>query len=284
MDAKPLVFEIAMQSFQSDVVERSREVPVVVLFWTDQVPPAAEMKTLLEGLVPQYGGKVAVALSDVARDQVLAQQLRVQGIPSLRVVVDGALADQLDGPQDEATVREMLDRLTMTSGDMLKDQLDHFLEVGDWDSALGVLQRAIDEEPNNPAFKVEWADLLVRKGDLDGARTVLGTVPEDAPERVRPETRLELVEEAAAMGGLDAALADLEAAEDNLELRYQAVVLLAAAGRYEEALENAMFILQNDREFRDDIGRATMVRIFNVLGTGSDLATSFRRRMFNYMH
>jgi putative thioredoxin len=81
MDAKPVVFEVEIPSFQSDVVERSKEVPVVLLFWTDQVAPAADIKRHLETLASQYQGKFALALNDVAKDPQLAQQLRVQGIP-----------------------------------------------------------------------------------------------------------------------------------------------------------------------------------------------------------
>ena len=55
-------------------------------------------------------------------------------------------------------------------------------------------------------------------------------------------------------------------------------------GHYQAALELAMMILRTDREFRDDVGRTTMIRIFAVLGKGSDLASRYRRQMFNYMH
>jgi len=248
------------------------------------VPPAADMKRTLENLAAQYHGKFALALSDVARDQTLAQQLRVQGIPSIRVIVDGQIADQMEGPQGEGVLREMLDRLTMSSGDLLKDQLDHFIASGDWDGALAILQRAIEAEPNNPAFKIEWADLLVLKGDVDGARTVLATIPESVEGRERPALRLELSEEAAGMAGIEDAQSRIAADEKDLEARYEAAVQLAVARRYEEALDHAMFILQTDREFREDIGRTTMIRIFTLLGAGSDLAKSYRRRMFAFMH
>ena len=284
VDANPTVFEIDPNTFQTDVVERSKQVPVILLFWTDQVAPAADTKRVLETLVAQYQGKFALGLSDVAKDQALAQQLRVQGIPSIRVVADGQITEQMEGPQGEAALRELVDKLTMSGSDLLRDQLAVHIASGDWDNALASLQQAINEEPNNAGYKVEWADLLVRKGDLDGARTVVATIPEETPERERPVTRLEIAEEAAGMGNLDDLQVELDADPSDLDLRYRASILCAAGGQYEEALEHAMFILQTDREFQDDIGRATMVRIMSLLGKDADIAKQYRRRMFNFMH
>jgi len=284
VDANPTVFEIDPNTFQTDVVERSKQVPVILLFWTDQVAPAADTKRVLETLVAQYQGKFALGLSDVAKDQALAQQLRVQGIPSIRVVADGQITEQMEGPQGEAALRELVDKLTMSGSDLLRDQLAVHIASGDWDNALAILQQAINEEPNNAGYKVEWADLLVRKGDLDGARTVVATIPEETPERERPVTRLEIAEEAAGMGNLEDVQVELDADPSDLDLRYRASILCAAGGQYEEALEHAMFILQTDREFQDDIGRATMVRIMSLLGKDADIAKQYRRRMFNFMH
>ena len=284
VDANPTVFEIDPNTFQTDVVERSKQVPVILLFWTDQVAPAADTKRVLETLVAQYQGKFALGLSDVAKDQALAQQLRVQGIPSIRVVADGQITEQMEGPQGEAALRELVEKLPMSGSDLLRDQRAVHLASEDWDNALAILQQAIDEEPNNAGYKVEWADLLVRKGDLDGARTVVATIPEETPDRERPVTRLEIAEEAAGMGNREDVQVELDADPSDLDLRYRASILCAAGGQYEEALEHAMFILQTDREFQDDIGRATMVRIMSLLGKDADIAKRYRRRMFNFMH
>ena len=279
----PAIIEVDLNTFP-ELVERSRQVPVVVLFWTDQVPPAAETKAAFERLAQQYQGKFVLALSDVAKDQTLAQQMRVQGIPSIRAVKDGQLAEQMDGPQGENALRQLIDRLTQSPADALKGQLEHYLELEDFDGALAVLKEAIAAEPNNAGFKVEWADLLLVKGDVDGGRTVLNTIPEDTDDRERPATRLEMLEEAAGIGELDDALNDVSANNADLDARYRASVLLTRERRYEEALDQAMEILRQDREFREDAGRLTMIRIMALMGKGSEVAKRYRRRMFNTLH
>lgn len=280
----PSVFDIDLATFQADVIERSRQVPVVILFWTDQVAPAVETKAALERLAAQYQGKVAVALSDIAKDQALAQQLRVQAIPSIRVIRDGQLAEQLDGPQGEAVLRRMIDTMTQSPAEALKGQLAEYLAAEDFKSALALLRQAIEAEPGNAAFKVEWADVLLLQGDVKGARTVLPTIPEDTPERERPATRLALLEEAAEHGKLKVALAAAEADDGDLDAHYRAAILLAAARRYADGLEHAMAILRQDRSYREELGRLTMIRIMALMPKGSDVAKQYRRRMFNFLH
>ena len=276
--------QITPDNFQTEVIEASNQVPVIVLFWADQVQPSLQTRQQLEGLIAQYDGKLKLALSDVAQDQTLAQHLRVQGLPSIRIVHQGKIVEQLDGPQDEVALKAVLDALSQSPADMLKEQLDQVIASGDWDTAIQILQQAVNEEPTNMGFRVEMADVLVKKGDLEDARTVLASIPEDTPERDRPQNRLEFMEEAEGFESLDE-LATLVAGDaDNLEYKYRLAVRQLVAGEAEAGLETALDILRADREFREDIGRLTMVRAFAMLGKGHPLASKYRRKMFNYMH
>ena len=277
-------FNVTPDSFQAEVVERSASVPVVLLFWAEQSAPAAEAKRQLEQLVGQYGGKVLLGLVDVAADPTLAQHLRVQALPSLRVIDKGQIAHQVEGPQPEQALRSLFDQLTLSAADVIKAQLGQYLEQKDFTSALGFLKQAIAEEPNNASFRVELADVLVRQGELDEARKALETVAADAPERDRPETRLALADEAASLPPRDQLLGKLADAPEDVQALHQLAVVEAAAGNFEAALESALKVLQTDRAYRDDIGRLTMIRIFTVLGKGNELANAYRRRMFNFMH
>jgi len=284
MNDQAPIFNVTPDSFQTEVIERSQQMPVVLLFWADQVAPSAEAKSQLEALVVQYQGKVLLGLVDVAGDQTLAQHLRVQGLPSIRVIVGGQLVDQIDGPQQDTALRELLDGLTASSSELLRDQLQVYIDTGEYTSALAVLQEAIAEEPQNQAFRVELADVLVMQNELDEARKVLVTIPADTSDVERPRTRIELVDEAAGMAALAELSDQYERDPDNLEIRYQLAVVGAVDKSYEFALEHCLGILQTDREYRDDIGRTTMIRIFSVMGKGSELATRYRRRMFALMH
>ena len=284
MELASHTINITAQNFQSDVVVKSKDVPVVILLWAEQIEPAATMKSLCERLVESYQGKLLLALSDVAEEPVIAQQLQVQNLPSIRVIKDGKLVEQMDGPQGEKVIRTLFDKLTLSSSEALQQDLEEVIAREDWSTATQILQEAINSEPNNPSFKVEAADVLVLQGDLEGARTMLSAISEDVIERQRPQNRLEFAEEASSLGSLadtqNAVLKD----EGNLDLRYALAILHVQARNYEAALEQTLFILQADRSFKEDLGRKTMVRILNLLGKSNPLAQQYRRRMFAYMH
>ena len=280
----PTSVNVTVETFQTDVVDRSQSMPVVVLFWAEQVPPSVQTKNQLEQMLDQYAGKFALALSDVAIDQNLAQRLQVPGLPCIRVVHKGQIVDQLDGPAEEQQLRTMLDQHTQSLDDAIAGDLQQVLERGDFATAVTLLQAAIEEEPNNQSLRVDLADVLVRKGDLDDARTVIASIKDDTADRQRPQTRLEFMEEAAGMPTLEDLQTAVAADDADLEAKYQLAVRQVAAEEYEQALLVCLDILRTDREFREDLGRLTMIRVFEVLGKGNELAGKYRRKMFNLMH
>ena len=282
MDAATIT--VTPDNFQTEVVERSNSLPILLLFWAEQAPPSVQARQQIEALIGPYQGKAALALCDVAEDQTLAQHMQVRGLPALRVVHQGKIVDQIDGPIDETQIRNLLETLTQSPADMIKEQLAQIISSGDLDSAVKLLQQAVNEEPANMPFRVELADVLLLKGDLEDARQVLASIPEDTAERDRPQQRLEFIEEAAGLPGIEEIQQQLNNDGDNLELLYQRCVVQIVQGDFQTALEDALAILCRDREFRDDIGRLTMIRIFALLGKGHELSGAYRRKMFNFMH
>ncbi len=257
---------------------------MVILLWAQQIEPSVEMKMLCERVVETYQGKLVLATSDVAAEPVIAQQLGVQNLPSIRVIKDGKLVEQLDGPQGEKVVRALFDKLTLSSSEALQQELQAVIDRGDWGQATAILQEAINAEPNNPLFKVEAADVMVLQGNLEAAQTMLANIGDDVVEKARPLTRLEFAQEASELGSLQDAENLVAVNANDLDARYALTVFQVLNRNYESALENALFILQKDRTFREDLGRKTMVRILNLLGKSNALSQQYRRRMFAYMH
>ena len=280
----PQSVQISPENFQSEVIERSQEVPVMVLFWAEQMAPSVQAKALAEQVIGGYAGKVVLALSDVGQDPMIAQQLRVQGLPSIRVIHEGKIADQIEGPFDEAQLRAMIDPLTQSVADLIKSQLQEGIATQGLATAAQMLQEVINEEPNNQILRVELADVLIRSDDLSNAETVLAGIPDTIEEKSRPQERLAFAQEAAGLASMTDLETRLSADPQNLELRYQLAVQQVVAGEFEPALEACLAILRADREFRDDLARLTMIRVFKVLGKGDPLASQYRRRLFNAMH
>ena len=279
-----IIENVTPDTFQAEVIEKSENLPIFVLFWAEQVEPSVQMRRLLSSLIQQYTGKAVLVLSDVSKDQTLAQTLRVQGLPSIRVVLKGKIVEQLDGPCEESQLRTILDQLTQSPADILKSQLSEYLVTKDWDSALSLIKQAIEQEPNNQGFRVEFADLLVRKGDLEEASKVLEAIAKDTEGVKRPATRLEIMQESAGMLKMEELEQTEITASNLLEINYCKAIWYVSREEYEKALDLCLEILRTDRKFRDDIGRRTMIRIFDLMDKGNELASAYRRKMFNLMH
>ena len=279
-----IIENVTPDTFQAEVIEKSENLPIFVLFWAEQVEPSVQMRRLLSSLIQQYTGKAVLVLSDVSKDQTLAQTLRVQGLPSIRVVLKGKIVEQLDGPCEESQLRTILDQLTQSPADILKSQLSEYLVTKDWDSALSLIKQAIEQEPNNQGFRVEFADLLVRKGDLEEASKVLEAIAKDTEGVKRPATRLEIMQERAGMLKMEELEQTEITASNILEINYCKAIWYVSREEYEQALDLCLEILRTDRKFRDDIGRRTMIRIFDLMDKGNEVASAYRRKMFNLMH
>ena len=284
MEKNKYIFEVLPETFQSDVVHRSGEVPVVLLCWAAQIQASVDTKQILEGLAAQFQGKFALALMDVATDPRMAQQLQIQGVPSIRVVVDGAIAGQLEGPQQEDSLRQLIDQFTMSTGEQLQDNLETILAAKDWDRALELIENSLQREPNNTVYLAEQADVLICKGDFATAQRVLDSIPEDKSERQRPQNRMELVQEVAGIRPVEELERQLQRDPQDLEATYEVALHYANDLRYEESLDRLLFILQYDRKFRDDIGRTSMIRVMSLMPRDSRVVQAYRRQMFSLMH
>lgn len=284
MENNEYIFEALTETFQSDVVNRSQEVPVLLLCWAMQIQSSVDTKHILERLATQFQGKFALALMDVAKDPRMAQQLQIQGLPSIRVIVDGSIAGQLDGPQEEASLRQLIEQFTMSTGERLQESLESVLAARNWDQALSIIEGSLNQEPNNPKYLAEQADVLICKGDYENAQRVLDSMPEDGTEKQRPQHRLELVQEVAGIRPVDELERQLQNTPEDLEAIYELALHHANDFRYEQALDKLLFILQQDRTFRDDIGRTTMIRVMSLMPRDSQVAQNYRREMFSLMH
>lgn len=277
-------FEVTRENFQPEVIEASQSLPILLVFFAPQVPVSVELAQSAKQLAEAYAGAFRLGLVDMSLDPGLGQAMRVQGLPSLRAVRDGNLAGGLDGPQPEAELRRLIESLTMSSSELLREQLAAYVEREDYASAINLVQQALKEEPNNKVFLVELADLLALDGKPMDAKQVLDRIPEDTEGRTRVAARLELMSRAATLEGLATLRAEYEQSREDSDCRYRLAVKLAAANRCEESLELGLALLISDRGYGDDAGRRLMLEVFELLGKGSALAQKFRRRMFNFLH
>jgi putative thioredoxin len=241
------VFDVDEQQFMDRVVERSREVPVVVDFWADWCGPCKALSPALEQAANSRAGKIELAKVDVDKNQMLAQSFGVRGIPAVKAFRDGRIVDEFTGAIPPAQVEKFFDRLVPSEADELASGEDE-----------ESLRRALELEPNHPDAAVALARLLVQRGDLDEAQGLLEPLGHDF-RAAGLQARIDLAREGRDPEGA------LEAWD---------------AGDYERALEllQEALISASDSNERDQL-RKVMVAIFTELGPDSELASRHRRRL-----
>ena len=122
------------------------------------------------------------------------------------------------------------------------------------------------------------------EGDIDQAQTMLRGLPDDAEGISKPRNRIAFIEEASSLSSVLELSQSVAGDVDNLRLRYELAVAQVADDQTDAALENLLVMLQKDRDFEDELARKTMIRIFELLGKGDEIATRYRRKMFTFLH
>jgi putative thioredoxin len=171
--------DVTDATFPTEVVERSKSVPVVVDLWAEWCGPCKQLGPILEKVIGETQGKVVLAKVDVDSNRQTADAFQVQGIPAVYALKDGRIVDGFVGAQPEAAVREFVDRLLPTEAE---DEQARLLDAGDEASLRAVLAA----DPGNEAAVVALAELLVGQGDptsTEEALALLERIPESADTR-----------------------------------------------------------------------------------------------------
>ena len=174
------------QSFRADVLEASKETPVIVDFWAPWCGPCKQLGPALEKAVTAAKGKVKLVKIDTDKHPTYASQLRVQSIPAVFAFVDGRPVDGFMGALPESQVKQFVDRLAKQGGgspiDQLLDMAKESLELGDLGGAAQAYAQVLQAEPENVKALGGLARLYQQSGELEHAREILSMAPEGAKD------------------------------------------------------------------------------------------------------
>ncbi|MDP3421038.1 MAG: co-chaperone YbbN, partial [Thiobacillus sp.] len=264
------------------VLDESKHRPVVVDFWAPWCGPCKSLKPILEKLAVEYGGRFLLAKINSDDNQELAARYDVRGIPSVKAFVNGEMVDAFSGALPEGEVRVFLDRLIPSPAEELRAQAADLRAAGDLSAALQALAEASKIDPNHVGVRLDAAELMMDLGEADEARRLIASVPDDADPRVAQlKARLQFM----GVAGEDVAAltAQVAANENDLAARLKLANLLVAAGQHEAGMDQLLEIIRRDRGFEDDIGRKTLLSVFDLLG-GGELVSRYRRQLSSLLY
>lgn len=280
-DESPWILDTTTEKFEADVIERSKEVPVVVDFWAPWCEPCRLLAPLLESRAQQSAGKFILVKVNIEEAQELAAAVGVQSIPFVVAFHEGQAVNQFMGILSEEQLDEWFGTFIPSAAQELVAEAES-IEPNDAKAAAAKYQEALQLEPNDASIKIHLARCLVSQGQNDESRQIITELETRGflePEAERIKSQLELQAAAAESGGVTAARSASEANPDDLSLQLKLADALAVSGQNEEAMEICLQIIQTDKSGVGVEAKETMVKMFDVLGNESELVSTYRRKL-----
>jgi len=282
-----LIKESDTQGFMADVIEASQSVPVIVDFWAPWCEPCKTLGPLLEKLVMRAGGLVKMVKINVDENQALAQQLRVQSIPTVYAFKDGQPVDAFAGAMPESQIQSFIDKLIGDAKPPIEAAMDEaraLLEADDGSGAENIFSAVLAQDPTYIPALAGLIRAIAAQGDAARADEIIDAL--DAKTRANAEidqavSAVELARQSADAdtGQTAALLARVDADGKDLDARLELAQVLTAQHRYEEAIDQLLEIVRIDRAWNDEAGRKQLIQIFDVLGGADPRTQDGRRRL-----
>ncbi|MGH1454006.1 MAG: thioredoxin [Paracoccaceae bacterium] len=284
--APAAIKDVNEADFMAEVVEASKEIPVIVDFWAPWCGPCKTLGPQLESAVAATNGKVRMVKVDVDQNQAIAGQLRVQSIPTVYVFWQGQPVDGFQGAVAHSEVQDFVKRAADLGGDGgLADAIaaaEEMLDEGAAADAAQTFAAILEEDPKNSDAYGGLVRAYIAAGDLDQAEAVLNGAPAEIAKSAQLDAAhaaLELARQAENAGPVAELQAKVDADPADLQARFDLAAAQHAAGQVQEAVDNLLEIFRRDREWNEDAAKQQLFTIFEALKPNDPVVLNGRRKL-----
>ncbi len=282
-----LVKESNTQNFMRDVIEPSRQQPVIVDFWAPWCGPCKQLGPALEKVVRDAKGKVRMVKINIDENQQLAQQMRIQSIPAVYAFVNGQPVDGFMGALPESQIKQFVDRLG-GQGSMAEEieavlaDARALVEEKDYQHAAQLFAQLLQVDRENVGAIAGLVRCEIAMGDLENAQKTLALVPPakaNDPEVLSVKAQLELLLNPVDVSEIGTLRAKVETNPDDFQARLDLAVLLNGAGERAEATDQLIYVIKKMRAWNDEAARKQLVKFFEAWGPKDEFTVAGRRKL-----
>jgi len=276
--------DTTLATFENDVIEASTLAPVLVDFWAPWCGPCKTLGPMLERLEAEGAGKWKLVKVNVDENQELAQHFQVRSIPHVIAFADGRAVDQFIGVLPEGQIRAFLDKLVPDGAEAERRAAHLAWEAGEKDGAIDLIKTALALDPGYDDARLDLIGWLLAQNRIDEAREEEKLLSPKTTQGIDArynalKTELDAADAAADLPPADALIDAVNAHPDDLEARFALANRLIAGRDYAGALEHLLAIVVRDRAFMDDVGRKTMLSVFELAQHQPELVSQWRRKL-----
>lgn len=280
--------DVNINNFMAEVIDGSKQTPVIVQFWAPWCGPCKQLGPILEKVVSANAGKVKMVRVNIDENAEIAQQMRVQSVPTVFGFVNGQPVDGFAGAQPESSIKQFVAKLIASGGGgadaaSMIEAGNEAVDQQDFATAMTHFQQAMEADPESAEALGGIIRCLTGMGDHASAREVADQLSDEYKENkaiIAAIAALDLAERAAeSAGGLDAARAAVEAEPENLEARQELAMALFAVGENTAAMEQLLESIRIDRTWNDEAARVQLLDFFTSIGAANPDVMKARRKL-----
>lgn len=279
-----LIKDTTTRDFMRDVVDASREQPVLVDFWAPWCGPCRQLTPVLEKAVRGAKGAIRLVKLNIDQHPEISGQMGVQSIPAVFAFKGGQPVDGFMGALPESRVKAFIDRLIGDSAEGTADleAAEAALEAGDVNAAAQAFGEILQSDAENAQAAAGLAKCYIKTGDLERAEQTLALVApakaESAPV-ASARASLELAKKAGEAGDVDSLRTKVSAEPSDPQARFDLALALNAKGDHQGALDELLTIVAKNRAWNDDAARKQLVQFFDAWGPSDPATTSGRQKL-----
>ncbi|GAB5467664.1 MAG: thioredoxin [Rhodospirillales bacterium] len=285
-----VIKDASTASFAEDVIQASMQRPVIVDFWAPWCGPCKQLTPALERAVTQARGAVELVKVNIDENQALAQQLRIQSIPTIYAFFQGRPVDGFQGAVPDSELKTFIDRLIEMGGgegdnplQAALEEAEEALTKGDNATAAAIFSQVLQHEPDNLAAIAGLLKAMIAEGQAKEAQAQFDQLPDEIrekPELAAVKAQLALLAESSEAAGQLADLMEAIAKDpDDHQARFDLAQALYGSGKREAAAAELLEIVKRDRAWNEEAARMQLLKYFEAWGHADPLTLDSRRKL-----